>query len=112
MVSFLRLTTDVQSFKSAFKHCVSQGLRSATQVCNIVFFAIFPQSSICFQINTFLPVQIIGCAGALISVSPHLTGMIMVVVPSVIVFGTYLGSLLRKLSSSASAQVSPSLNIP
>lgn len=29
---FSRLTTDVQNFKSAFKHCVSQGLRSGTQV--------------------------------------------------------------------------------
>lgn len=74
-----RLTTDVQNFKSAFKHCVSQGLRSGT--------------------------QIIGCAGALISVSPQMTGMIMVLVPSVIIFGTYIGSLLRKLSARASAQV-------
>jgi SMDR1, putative (fragment) len=28
-----RLTNDVQDFKSAFKLCISQGIRSVTQVC-------------------------------------------------------------------------------
>ena len=33
-----RLSTDVQDFKSSFKLCVSQGLRSATQVPVISLF--------------------------------------------------------------------------
>nr|AHK05637.1 ATP-binding cassette transporter sub-family B member 8 [Tigriopus japonicus] len=74
-----RLTTDVQDFKSAFKLCISQGLRSTAQT--------------------------VGCVVALYSISPPLTGLMLAVVPVVIGIGTALGSVLRKMSKAAQAQV-------
>lgn len=73
-----RLTTDVQDFKSAFKLCISQGLRSTAQT--------------------------VGCVVALYSISPPLTGLMLAVVPVVIGIGTALGSVLRKMSKAAQAQ--------
>eukprot|EP00094_Tigriopus_californicus_P007430 TCALIF_07153-PA protein Name:"Similar to abcb8 ATP-binding cassette sub-family B member 8, mitochondrial (Danio rerio)" AED:0.08 eAED:0.08 QI:0/0/0/1/1/1/5/0/596 len=52
-----RLTTDVQDFKSAFKLCISQGLRSTAQT--------------------------VGCVVALYSISPPMTGLMLAVVPVV-----------------------------
>lgn len=74
-----RLTADVQDFKSAFKQVISQGLRSTTQT--------------------------IGCVVSLYMISPKLTLMMMVVLPTVIIGGTLFGSLLRRLSRAAQAQV-------
>ncbi len=74
-----RLTTDVQDFKSSFKMCISQGLRSLTQT--------------------------VGCGIVLYSISPRLTLAMLVVIPSIISVGTLLGSMLRKLSKKAQAQV-------
>ncbi|CAL4122991.1 unnamed protein product [Meganyctiphanes norvegica] len=74
-----RLTSDVQDFKSSFKMCVSQGLRSCTQV--------------------------IGCGISLFMISPQMAGLTAIVVPAVIVIGTGLGSLLRSLSKAAQQQV-------
>jgi len=73
------LTADVQDFKSAFKQVISQGLRSTTQT--------------------------IGCVVSLYMISPKLTLMMMVVLPTVIIGGTLFGSLLRRLSRAAQAQV-------
>jgi len=75
-----RLTSDVQDFKSSFKLCISQGLRALTQT--------------------------IGCAVSLYLVSPKLTGLLLVVVPSIIGVGALLGSVLRIMSRKAQAQVS------
>ena len=74
-----RLTTDVQDFKSAFKLCISQGLRSTAQVA--------------------------GCSLALYHISPQMTGLMLLVVPAVIAVGTFIGSYLRRLSKRAQAQV-------
>lgn len=74
-----RLTADVQDFKSSFKMCISQGLRSVT--------------------------QIIGCGVSLYSISPQMTGLTAVTVPVIIGIGTGLGSLLRALSREAQHQV-------
>jgi len=74
-----RLTSDVQDFKSSFKLCISQGLRSLTQT--------------------------VGCAVSLYLISPQMTGLMLVVVPVVIVSGTCIGSFLRGLSKAAQAQV-------
>lgn len=74
-----RLTADIQDFKSAFKQVISQGLRSTTQT--------------------------IGCVVSLYMISPKLTLMMMVVLPTVIIGGTLCGSLLRRLSRAAQAQV-------
>jgi ATP-binding cassette subfamily B (MDR/TAP) protein 8 len=49
--------------------------------------------------------QIIGCGTSLFLISPHMTWMMLLIVPTVIVTGTLLGSLLRKLSRDAQAQV-------
>lgn len=80
-----RLTSDVQDFKSSFKACVAQGLKSFTQAA--------------------------GCVGALFSISPKLTGLLLGVVPTLICVGSFLGSFLRKLSRQVQAQLSRSTAI-
>ncbi|KAK2568414.1 Mitochondrial potassium channel ATP-binding subunit, partial [Acropora cervicornis] len=67
-------------FKSAFKQVISQGLRSTTQT--------------------------IGCVVSLYVISPKLTAMMVVVLPVIIIGGTLFGSMLRRLSKAAQAQVS------
>ncbi|XP_050352155.1 mitochondrial potassium channel ATP-binding subunit [Nymphalis io] len=74
-----RITVDVQDFKSSFKQTIAGGLRAITQV--------------------------IGSAVSLLVISPHLTGLTLLCVPSVVVGGTFIGSLLRKLSREAQAQM-------
>lgn len=69
------LTTDVQEFKSSFKLCVSQGLRSVTQIA--------------------------GCLGSLIIISPLMTGVMLVVIPTAIAGGSLIGSILRRISKRA-----------
>ncbi|KAK2193690.1 hypothetical protein NP493_8g05061 [Ridgeia piscesae] len=77
-----RLTSDVQDFKSSFKLCISQGLRSMTQVA--------------------------GSAMVLFKLSPKLTGLMIVILPIIIVAGTLIGAVLRSISSKAQAQVARS----
>ncbi|XP_045777785.1 mitochondrial potassium channel ATP-binding subunit isoform X1 [Maniola jurtina] len=74
-----RITVDVQDFKSSFKQTISGGLRAITQV--------------------------VGSAVSLLVISPHLTSLTLVCVPSVVIGGTFIGSLLRKLSREAQAQI-------
>lgn len=74
-----RLTTDVQDFKSSFKLCVSQGLRSITQT--------------------------IGCMVSMYLISPPLTLYMATIVPVVIGVGSLLGKFLRNQSRAAQAQV-------
>lgn len=74
-----RLTSDIQEFKSSFKQTVSGGLRAAT--------------------------QIVGCAISLVLISPHMTFVTMLCVPTIIAVGTGLGSLLRNTSRKAQAQI-------
>ncbi|KAI1285081.1 ABC transporter B family member 4 [Halotydeus destructor] len=77
-----RLTTDVQDFKSAFKMCLSQGLRSITQS--------------------------IGCAAALYVISPKMTVVMASVISSLILIGSCLGAFLRILSRRAQEQIAKS----
>ncbi|XP_045025526.1 mitochondrial potassium channel ATP-binding subunit [Daphnia magna] len=77
-----RLTTDVQDFKSSFKLCVSQGLRSITQT--------------------------IGCMVSMYLISPPLTLYMATIVPVVIGVGSLLGKFLRNQSRAAQAQVAKS----
>lgn len=77
-----RLTSDIQELKSSFKILVSQGLRSFT--------------------------QIVGCVISVIVISPQLTGVMVLCMPSIIFVGTLLGKSLRKLSSDAQEQASKS----
>ncbi|CAL7939325.1 unnamed protein product [Xylocopa violacea] len=77
-----RLTSDVQDFKSTFKICVSQGLRSIT--------------------------QIIGCIVSVIDISPQLTAATVLSLPTIILVGTLLGRSLRKLSIEAQNQLAKS----
>ncbi|KAL2711495.1 mitochondrial potassium channel ATP-binding subunit isoform X1, partial [Vespula squamosa] len=74
-----RLTSDIQDFKSTFKICISQGLRSST--------------------------QIIGCVISVIMISPQLTAAMLLCMPTVIFIGTLLGKSLRKLSTEAQNQI-------
>ncbi|CAH2004100.1 unnamed protein product [Acanthoscelides obtectus] len=73
-----RLTSDIQDFKSSFKQTVSGGLRAAT--------------------------QILGCSVSLVMISPEMTFVTLLCVPSVIAVGTIFGSLLRVTSRRAQAQ--------
>ncbi|XP_011160344.1 mitochondrial potassium channel ATP-binding subunit [Solenopsis invicta] len=77
-----RLTSDIQDFKSSFKICISQGLRSLT--------------------------QIIGCVVSVIVISPQLTTLVVFSLPPIIFIGTLLGRSLRKLSMEAQNQVAKS----
>lgn len=79
-MSIIRLTTDIQDFKSSFKQVISQGLRSVTQV--------------------------IGGSITLYTLSPKLTSLMVLVLPGIILIGSGLGSLLRNLSKSAQEQIS------
>jgi ATP-binding cassette subfamily B (MDR/TAP) protein 8 len=49
--------------------------------------------------------QVIGSAFAIYRISPEMTGMMLIVVPSVIAVGTFFGSFLRAVSKMAQAQV-------
>ncbi|XP_054153069.1 mitochondrial potassium channel ATP-binding subunit-like [Oppia nitens] len=80
-----RLTSDVQEFKSSFKLCISQGLRSFT--------------------------QIIGCSISLFVISPKMTLWMATIVPSMVLFGALLGSLLRQISREAQAQTAKAAGI-
>lgn len=77
-----RLTSDIQEFKSSFKSCISQGLKAST--------------------------QIIGCCVSLYLISPKLTLITSLVVPTAIAIGSFFGSILRKYSRKAQAQISKS----
>jgi ATP-binding cassette subfamily B (MDR/TAP) protein 8 len=80
-----RLTTDIQDFKSSFKMCISQGLKSAT--------------------------QIIGCCVSLWMISPKLTIFTSTVIPLAVGVGAFFGSMLRKFSRKAQAQIAKSTGI-
>ncbi|KAF1770190.1 hypothetical protein GCK72_002008 [Caenorhabditis remanei] len=73
-----RLNADVQEFKSSFKLCVSQGLRTFAQT--------------------------IGCIGSLYFLSPTMTMYTVAVVPGIILAGSAIGAGLRQLSRRAQAQ--------
>ncbi|XP_018566195.1 ATP-binding cassette sub-family B member 8, mitochondrial [Anoplophora glabripennis] len=74
-----RLTTDIQDFKSSFKQTVSGGLRASA--------------------------QIVGCSASLLMISPQMTFVSLLCIPSIIFVGTVFGSLLRVISRRAQAQV-------
>lgn len=73
-----RLTTDVQDFKSSFKLVIIQGLKNVT--------------------------QLIGGVYALYNTSPEMTGAVAIILPTIIVIGTFFGSILRRLSKLAQEQ--------
>ncbi|CAD5224267.1 unnamed protein product [Bursaphelenchus xylophilus] len=75
-----RLNFDVQEFKSSFKLCVSQGLRTSTQIG--------------------------GCLISLYLISPSLTLATAGLLPIVILVGTAWGSALRHLSNRSQQQTS------
>ncbi|XP_018312315.1 ATP-binding cassette sub-family B member 8, mitochondrial isoform X2 [Mycetomoellerius zeteki] len=80
-----RLTSDIQDFKRSFKICISQGLRSFT--------------------------QIIGCIVSVIVISPKLTTLMVFSLPPIIFIGTLLGRSLLKLSMEAQNQVAKSIAV-
>ncbi|XP_030051440.1 mitochondrial potassium channel ATP-binding subunit [Microcaecilia unicolor] len=80
-----RLTSDVQEFKSSFKQVVAQGLRSVTQIA--------------------------GCFISLYLISPRLTGLLVVVMPTLVGGGALIGSLLRRLSRHAQEQVAKATGV-
>ncbi|XP_053685091.1 mitochondrial potassium channel ATP-binding subunit-like [Sabethes cyaneus] len=73
-----RLTADVQDFKSSFKQCISQGLRSIA--------------------------QLIGGSVSLFLISPQLASIALVSVPAAVAMFSFLGRSLRVLSKKSQAQ--------
>ena len=80
-----RLTSDIQDFKSSFKQVISQGLRSTT--------------------------QIIGCGFTLYTLSPKLTSLMVLILPGIILVGSFLGSFLRQISRKAQEQISVATSV-
>ena len=80
-----RLTSDIQDFKSSFKQVISQGLRSTT--------------------------QIIGCGFTLYTLSPKLTSLMVLILPGIILVGSFLGSFLRQISRKAQEQLSVATSV-
>ncbi|XP_045476710.1 mitochondrial potassium channel ATP-binding subunit isoform X1 [Harmonia axyridis] len=80
-----RLTSDIQDFKSSFKQTVSGGLRAIT--------------------------QIIGCSASLVMISPQMTLITLLCVPSIVVVGTIFGKLLRNISIRAQVQGEKSTSV-
>ncbi|KAM9387547.1 mitochondrial potassium channel ATP-binding subunit [Phaethornis superciliosus] len=80
-----RLTADVQEFKSSFKLVISQGLRSGTQT--------------------------LGGFVSLYLLSPKLTGLLVLALPTLVGIGTLLGSGLRGLSRQAQEQVAKATGV-
>lgn len=74
-----RLTTDIQDFKSSFKQTVSGGLRAGT--------------------------QIVGCAASLVFISPHMTLVTLLCIPTIVAVGSVFGTFLRIISRKAQSQV-------
>ncbi|NXM85353.1 ABCB8 protein, partial [Oenanthe oenanthe] len=74
-----RLTADIQEFKSSFKLAISQGLRSGTQTA--------------------------GCFVSLYLLSPRLTALLLVALPTLVGAGAVIGAFLRSLSRQAQEQV-------
>lgn len=79
------LSGDVQDFKSAFKLCISQGIRSVAQT--------------------------IGCVASLYYISPQMTTSMLSVLPVIVASGTIFGSILRRLSRAAQEQTAKALGI-
>ena len=77
-----RLTSDIQDFKSTFKTCISQGLRSITQIA--------------------------GCTVSVILISPQLTAAMILCIPTIICIGSLLGRSLRQMSLAAQNQIAKS----
>ncbi|XP_068529170.1 mitochondrial potassium channel ATP-binding subunit isoform X1 [Anas acuta] len=80
-----RLTADVQEFKSSFKLIISQGLRSSTQAA--------------------------GCIVSLYLLSPKLTGLLLLIMPTLVGAGALVGSFLRSLSRQAQEQVAKATGV-
>ncbi|GAB0087696.1 ATP-binding cassette sub-family B member 8, mitochondrial [Sergentomyia squamirostris] len=80
-----RLTTDVQDFKSSFKQCISQGLRCAA--------------------------QLIGGGISLVTISPHMAGIALISVPSVVLMFSMLGQSLRTISKETQRQTEKTTSV-
>lgn len=80
-----RLTSDIQDFKSTFKTCISQGLRSITQIA--------------------------GCTVSVIMISPQLTAAMMLSIPTIVCVGSLLGRSLRQMSLIAQNQLAKSMAV-
>jgi ATP-binding cassette subfamily B (MDR/TAP) protein 8 len=74
------ITHDVHEFKSSFRSCVSQGVRSCSQV--------------------------LGCAVSLYLTSPELALGLLLTIPSLVAVGSLFGSVLRALSRQCQTQQS------
>ena len=64
----------------------------------------------CFDDDDFF-LQTIGSSVALYQISPNLSAIMFVIVPSVILVGTTIGGILRKLSKMAQAQTAKAIEV-
>ncbi|VDM33365.1 unnamed protein product [Hydatigera taeniaeformis] len=91
-----RITADVQDFKSSFKFCVSQGLRSGAQARSLPHLDFLIAGTL--QSNCY---DIIGSSIAMYMISPTLTAALMGCLPLVFFVGGLLGNQLRRMSHAA-----------
>lgn len=104
-----RLTADIQEFKSSFKLAISQVRRAAGSTSTLL-------ASLCPPAPTPAPsprqglrsgTQTAGCFVSLYLLSPKLTGLLLVALPSLVGAGALIGAALRSLSRRAQEQVTP-----
>lgn len=99
-----RLTADIQEFKSSFKLVISQ-VWAAEYWIN----PISPRTPLFHPLPHLQGLrsvtQTAGCFVSLYIISPQLTGLTVVVLPSLVGAGALFGSFLRKLSRLAQEQV-------
>ncbi|KAF7636302.1 hypothetical protein Mgra_00004289 [Meloidogyne graminicola] len=88
-----RLNSDIQQFKSSFKECTAQGLRTTAQVNSFFNYFIF-----------FFNFWTVGCIFSLYQLNPQMTLFTISIIPVVVVTGSFFGAILRKLSSRAQTQ--------
>ncbi|KAL5970460.1 Mitochondrial potassium channel ATP-binding subunit [Taenia solium] len=92
-----RITADVQDFKSSFKFCVSQGLRSGAQASPLSHFdCLIPEA---WENTDFT--LVIGSGIAMYMISPTLTAALMGCLPLVFFVGGLIGNQLRRMSHAA-----------
>lgn len=109
-----RLTADIQEFKSSFKLAISQVRPAAGGTGPPPWPCPSPQ-------NPPLPAptqglrsgtQTAGCFVSLYLLSPKLTGLLLVALPTLVGAGTLIGAALRSLSRQAQEQVTVRLTPP
>lgn len=104
-----RLTADIQEFKSSFKLAISQVRRAVGSTSTLLAPRCFPAPTLAHSPHQGLRsgTQTAGCFVSLYLLSPKLTGLLLVALPTLVGAGALIGAALRSLSRRAQEQVTP-----